>query len=108
VARPPKAKTLGTESLGKRQELVFGYVKTYGTATRCRIEFGRTKAYGSYAYDFEHPYGYNEGSYAEVEALAAHLQPDTTYHYRVVGWNEAGKSFGKDMTFHTGRRSSAT
>jgi hypothetical protein len=102
-ARPPKATTLGAESFGKGQELVFGYVRTYGMATRVRIEFGRTKAYGRDADDQEHPYGWNNGGHAEVEALAEQLRPDRTYHYRLVAWNEAGTSFGKDMTFRTRR-----
>jgi hypothetical protein len=100
-ARPPKATTRGAEWFGKGQERVFGYVKTYGMATRVRIEFGSTKAYGRDADDLEHPYGWNNGGHAEVEALAEQLRPDRTYHYRLVAWNEAGTSFGKDKTFRT-------
>jgi hypothetical protein len=102
-ARPPKATTLGAESFGKTEELVFGSVRTYGTATRVRIEFGSTTAYGRDAYDLEHPYGWNNGGHAEVEAVAENLRPGRTYHYRLVAWNEAGTSFGKDMTFRTRR-----
>ncbi|MCW2980755.1 MAG: hypothetical protein JWO14_2482 [Solirubrobacterales bacterium] len=103
ATRPPVATTLGAESFGRREELLHGYVKTYGMATRVRIEFGSTKAYGRVADDLEHPYGWNNGGHAEVEALAEQLRPDRTYHYRLVAWNEAGTSFGKDMTFRTRR-----
>jgi hypothetical protein len=107
AAAPPKAYTRGSESLDEgqaRAQLLFGVVKTGGIATRIQFQFGLTKAYGRNAYDFEHPYGWNNGSKAEAEGLAGRLHPGTTYHYRLVAWNEAGKSFGEDRTFHTRSR----
>jgi hypothetical protein len=101
---PPKVHTGGSESFDEgrvRAELLFGFVKTGGVATRIQFQFGPTKAYGFIANDPEHPYGWNNGPKATAECLAERLQPDTTYHYRLAAWNEGGKSFGQDRTFHT-------
>jgi hypothetical protein len=106
-AAPPKAYTQGSESFDEgnvRARLLFGFVKTHGIATRVQFQFGLTKAYGSIADDFEHPYGWNNGPKATAEGLAERLHPETTYHYRLVAWNEFGKSFGQDRTFHTAPR----
>jgi hypothetical protein len=104
---PPKAYTRGAEPLyGSRfrEELIFGWVETFGTPARVQLQFGPTRAYGRHAYQFEDPYAYNGAAPVGDEGIAGRLRPDTTYHYRLVAWNEAGKSFGADRTFHTRRR----
>jgi len=104
AAAPPRAYTKGSESFDEgliREQLLFGFAITHGLLTRVQFQIGRTKAYGRYAYEPEHPYGWNNGGVAELEAESGRLRPDTTYHYRLVAWNEAGKSFGIDRTFHT-------
>ena len=111
--KPPEAFTRGAESfdeLGNREELLYGFVVTNGIPTRFNMQFGRTRAYGRRAYKFEDPFVFNGDSPETVEVVAGHLRPDTTYHYRLVVWNRAGRSIGEDRTFHTrprkpGRRS---
>jgi hypothetical protein len=104
---PPKAYTRGAEPLygsPYREELVFGFVETFGTPARVQLQFGLTKAYGRHAWEMEDPYAFNGDAPVGVEGIAGRLRPDTIYHYRLVAWNEAGKSFGKDRTFHTRTR----
>jgi hypothetical protein len=104
-AEPPTAYTRGAESLlgSNSEELLFGFVETNGLPTRYRLQFGRTKSYGRHVYNSENPYAYNGPASVGVEGIAGRLHPDTTYHYRLVVWNELGKSLGEDRTFHTGK-----
>jgi hypothetical protein len=104
---PPEAYTRGAEPLEEgnfREELVSGFVETFGTPARVQLQFGLTKAYGRHAYQFEDPYAYNGDAPVGDEGIAGRLRPDTTYHYQLVAWNEAGKSFGADRTFRTQSR----
>jgi hypothetical protein len=108
---PPKVYTGASESFGEgqiRAQRLHGYVRTGGIRTRVQFQFGVTEAYGSTADDFEHPYGWNNGRRATAEGLAEQLDPDTTYHYRLVAWNEAGKTLGRDRTFHTPPRKASS
>jgi hypothetical protein len=66
------------------------------------FEYGTTTAYGSRS-----PEGTTETDAGETTgptpmiATLAGLQPDTTYHFRVVGHNPLGTSPGKDLSFKT-------
>ena len=81
--------------------LLFGVIKTHGIPTHYRFQYGRTKAYGHRAYVGEDAYGYDGKFPVEVEGLTNYLSPDTTYHFRMIVWNKAGKSVSRDRTFHT-------
>ena len=77
-----------------------GDVYAGGLPTSYRFELGKTLAYGTNL-----PAG--EGTLAGgervvgVEALASGLQPDTTYHYRVVAKNALGEAKSIDQVFTT-------
>ena len=102
VSLPPRAYTGGFSFGGDPESAVIqGLVKTHGTPARFRLEWGRTRAYGHQAYTEEDPYAYNGKQPVPVEGLTGHLRPGTTYHYRLVAWNEAGESIGRDRTLHT-------
>jgi hypothetical protein len=85
--------TLGTE------------VDPRGLATTYRFEIGTDTSYGL---DLPSPDG-ELVSVSDVERKsqivgdteATRLQPDTTYHFRVVATNEQGTTNGLDHTFHT-------
>jgi hypothetical protein len=64
-------------------------------ATSYHLEYGPTNAYG-----LTTPLASGEGDIsgsAQVEGL----QPDTSYHFRVVATNVNGTSYGPDSTFNT-------
>jgi hypothetical protein len=77
--------------------------------TECRFEFASASYFGSHggAYDrqagCEPPPPYRETEqFRLVKAAVAELEPNTTYHYRLVARNEGGETgTGEDMTFTT-------
>jgi alpha-tubulin suppressor-like RCC1 family protein len=77
-----------------------GNVEANGLATSFRFEYGTNTGYGSSAPAPEGSVG--AGTTAQpVSTTISSLQPDTTYHYRLVVTNSAGTSFGRGREFHT-------
>ena len=67
--------------------------------TKCTFEYGKSASYGS-----KEPCSPSPGSgqsYVAVSARAAHLEPETTYHFRIVATNANGEGVGNDRTFKT-------
>ncbi len=67
--------------------------------TECRFEYGTTQSYGRWA-----PCRPNVTTGVNMTPVAATLgvlEPDTTYHYRLVASNGAGRTTGDDATFTT-------
>jgi hypothetical protein len=69
------------------------------TIQDCRFEYGPTTSYGESAQCSEYP-GFGADPVA-VEADISGLDPDTTYHYRVVATNGAGTAESADEEFTT-------
>jgi hypothetical protein len=73
-------------------------VNPEGLASTYRFEYGTSESYGS-STPLE-----NAGAGTEaVSALAqvTGLEPETTYHFRLVASNEGGETLGADATFRT-------
>lgn len=77
--------------------------------TECTFEFAPASFYESHGQTYERqatcepppPYGETE-QFKLVKAAVAELEPNTTYHYRLVARNEGGEAgVGEDMTFTT-------
>ena len=68
-----------------------------GAITGCHFEYGATESYEAGALPCEPSGPY--GSAADVTAQLTGLQPETTYHYRLVTSNAAGSAEGADRTF---------
>lgn len=82
-------------------------VNPEGLETTYQFEYGTTTAYGSKAPASPEEIG--EGTEAvEVDEPIEGLEPETTYHFRIVATNEEGISHGKDLEFTTGGPPSAT
>jgi hypothetical protein len=79
---------------------VHGSLNPDGTATTYYFEYGPSVAYGDYA-PLAPPGALagSEGGVKLLEAPLSELEPGVAYHYRLVGENVHGKSFGQDMTF---------
>ena len=78
-----------------------GSVTPFGASTHYHFEYGTTTAYG-----FQAPAGHEAvAGKGQAPLLVAQnvtgLQPETTYHYRLVAENEAGQTPGDDRTFAT-------
>lgn len=69
-----------------------------GAATTARFEFGVTDSYGSVT--FWSPVGSDSSDWPQTATING-LQCDTTYNFRVVAENSAGKSFGANKVFAT-------
>ena len=70
-----------------------------GEVNECRVDYGTTEAYGSSA-----PCSSLPGSGSTPVAVSASvggLNPNTTYHFRVVATNAGGTSKGADETLKT-------
>jgi sugar lactone lactonase YvrE len=67
--------------------------------TACEYEYGETTAYGKTVKCSSEP---GAGSAeVEVSARVEELEPDTTYHFRLVAKNDEGKNAGEDRTVTT-------
>ncbi len=106
---PPPTPTATTEpatAITGEQATLNATINPGGPDTHYYFEYGTTTSYGSYA-----PIPVPPGADAGAEntpraesAVALDLNPNTTYHYRVVATNWGGKSEGADHTFTTGYR----
>lgn len=99
----PEAITEGPEAVEANDAILTGSIDPNGEETTYQFEYGTTTSYGSTV----SLGGMEAGSSAQpVDVIAAptYLEPETTYHYRVVAESEAGKDFGADQTVTTAAR----
>jgi hypothetical protein len=75
-----------------------GTVNPEGAETKYYFEYGKTSSYGSKT--AEASAGAGEVTLVEHAAITG-LEPEVTYHYRVVAVNSFGTSDGPDHTFAT-------
>jgi hypothetical protein len=86
------------ESVTRNQAILKAEINPEGEATTYRFEYGTSTAYGSETPEL--PVGSDSSPHVVAQLLAG-LQPDTTYHYRVVATNGAAQSISEDRTFTT-------
>ena len=70
-----------------------------GVVGDCHFEYGTTEAYGASVPCSSLPG--SGSSPVEVSASVSNLEPNTTYHVRIVATNSAGTQTGPDETFST-------
>lgn len=103
IFTPPVAPELKNEfavEVGASGAKLGAVVNPGGISAAYRFEYGTTTAYG---HAVPLPEGETSGGFQPliVWAGVSGLQPGTTYHYRVVVTNAAGKVEGEDKTFTT-------
>ncbi|MEW6186745.1 MAG: C39 family peptidase [Thermodesulfobacteriota bacterium] len=76
-----------------------GTVNPNNGATLVSFEYGLTTAYGTVVTADQSPITGN--SNIPVSRTISGLTPNTTYHFRVVGANSAGTTYGEDLPFNT-------
>ena len=95
---PPIVSTDSASTITATTATLGGTVNDNGTTTTVNFQYGQDTNYGSAAPGSN----VSAGSGAtDVMANLTGLTCATTYHYRVVGQNTAGTTFGSDTTFTT-------
>lgn len=95
---PPTVTTGAASSVINSGATLNGTVTANNASTTVTFEYGTTVAYGSTVTADQSPV---TGVNTAVSAVLTGLSNNTTYHYRVVGQNSSGTSYGADMTFAT-------
>ncbi len=96
----PSVVTGPASAVEQSSATVTGTVNPNGiTVLNCIFEYGTTTSYAS-KMPCSQAVGSGEARVA-VSAPLSGLNPDTTYHYRVVATNEVNPSYGADKTFTT-------
>ena len=94
----PAATTQAASSITESGATLHAAVNPNRLDTTYRFEFGTTTAYGSQSPVVDVGSGWSdEAASSDLSAL----DPDTTYHFRVVATNAAGTTFGDDQTLTT-------
>lgn len=98
VVAPPSAGTGAASDLSPEGATLNATVDPNGSETAYRFEYGTDTTYGQSTPEQPAGAGMDGGL---VRADVSGLQPDTTYHYRVVATNAQGTTEGEDKTFAT-------
>ncbi len=97
-AAAPSATTGGAGPTTDTATTLAGTVSTNMHPTTYYFEFGTTDSYGSRT---EAKNAAGELTPASASATLRGLKPSTTYHYRIVAFNEEGTAAGDDASFTT-------
>src|SRR4051794_9969465 len=98
MAKPPGVATNGVAPIGPRQATAHGTVNPRGQETTYYFEYGPTTAYGTQT----PPTSAGAGNRVVKTAKElTGLEPQTSYHYRLVARNASGTANGADRTFNT-------
>jgi sugar lactone lactonase YvrE len=97
---PPGATTDPPVTVSADSALLAGRVVPQGAPTNYRFEYGTSTAYGTAVPSPDGAIGPSVET-QEVSAIVEGLEPDTTYHYRLVADNGGGGTVGGDSTFTT-------
>ncbi len=96
---PPAVTTGAASGLSTSGATLNGTVNANGTSTTVTFQYGLTTAYGSTVTADQSPV--NNSTDTAAGATLTGLAADTVYHYRAVGQNTYGTTYGADMTFIT-------
>jgi hypothetical protein len=90
--------TLGVDAIRTNRAAVHGQLIAGGAPTSYYFEYGTDTSYGNSTAPQSVPYSHFPGS---VGGSIEGLQPNTTYHVRMVAVNAAGTTYGPDKIFLT-------
>jgi hypothetical protein len=97
-ASAPTVTAVTVEEIRSTRAQVHGEVAARGSATSYHFEYGIDTTYGNSTPTVALPLEYFP---RKVEAGLEGLQPNTTYHVRLVATNGVGTSYGPDHAFKT-------
>ena len=99
-AEAATATTNAASSVTASDATLNGTVNANNSSTTVSFEYGLTTAYGTTVTADQSPVSGNSNT--SVAKRISGLFPDSTYHFRVVGQNNAGTTHGSDQVFITG------
>ena len=94
----PSATTNPATNIGDAGASLNGLVNPNGATTTCYYDFGTTTSYGE---QLPVTGTFTGTSSQPVPWYRSNMQPQTTYHFRLVATNAAGSSYGSDQSFTT-------
>jgi hypothetical protein len=97
-AAAPTVSPVEVDGIRSTRAQVHGEVSENGAASSYHFEYGLDTGYGGSTPEVSLPFSYFP---VKVEAPLEGLQPDTTYHVRLVATNGLGTTFGPDHAFKT-------
>ncbi|MGH2853469.1 MAG: hypothetical protein ACRDLF_04665 [Solirubrobacteraceae bacterium] len=97
AGQPPVASTGSASGVTVDEATISGTIDPAGKETSYRFEYGTGTEYGTQAFGTVLP---EQGEQTVTLSLRG-IDPDTTYHYRLVVSNPGGTSYGEDETFTT-------
>ncbi len=97
ASQPPTAST-GAAPAASATATLYGDVTPNGSSTSASFQYGTTTSYGSQTATQSVGSG---STPQQLTAALSNLQPNTTYHYRLVATNGAGTTDGIDRAFTT-------
>jgi hypothetical protein len=89
--------TTAASNLTNSSATLNGRVNPHGLTTNVHFQYGTTTTYGSTTPS----HSYHGDTTLPISANIAGLSPNTTYHFRLVGTNIGGTTYGSDKTFTT-------
>ena len=98
AATAPTVRTGHASVVTPQTATLNGTVNPHGLPTALYFNFGRTKTYGSRTSTSDAGSGTTRSA---VSAALTGLQPNTTYHFRLVAFSTAGTTRAGDHTFKT-------
>jgi phosphodiesterase/alkaline phosphatase D-like protein len=102
----PTVITTGATAVTTTGATLNGTVNANGSSTTVTFQYGTTTGYGTTVTADQSPV--TGATNTAVSKALTGLTPNTTYHYRVVGQNGSGTTYGADMTFYTGAATAPT
>jgi hypothetical protein len=99
TSSPPVITDETAEGVGTVDAKLRAQVNPEGFATTYRFEWGTDASYGNSTAEIA--LGLVDKAGHTVSRFIGSLQPDTTYHFRVVATNKIGTAEGEDRTFRT-------
>ena len=96
----PTVTTEAAEAVEGTEAVLTGTIEPHGQESTYLFEYGTTPSYGESVPPAEEEIGGGTASVPTAEAVAE-LEPETTYHYRLVATSAAGRTAGVDQTFTT-------
>ena len=96
---PPAVVTYAASAVSSTGATLNGTVNANDASTTVTFEYGLTTGYGSTSAAIQSPV--TGHTVTPVNTILAGLEPNTLYHFRVVGVSAGGTIYGADLTFTT-------